>query len=146
MLIKLHIENSLIDSIVVTGLRNEIRNVRLKYHAYSDNGPAFTDNGVGTMVENLYSIKESNVIFPAKARKTFQITGAPFSYVNNTYHNVEIFCQTGTLADVQFKRPNENWVALNPGVPGKWMVRPGEEIKFGFTETPTLSYIETYER
>lgn len=140
------IENSLIDSIVVSGLSNEIRNVRLKYHAYSDDGPAFTDNGIGTIVENLYSIKESNVIIPMKNRKSFEVTGAPFIYVNNTYHNVEIFCQAGTLADVQFKRPNENWVALNPAVPGRWLVRPGEEIKFGFTETPSLSYIETYER
>lgn len=140
------IENSIADSIIVSGLSNEVRNVRLKYHAYSDNGEPFIDNGIGTIAENLYSIKTSSVVFPMKNRKNFSVTEAPFLYKNETCHNVEIYCQAGTLADVQFKRGAENWVALSPAVPGKWIVRPGEEIKFGFTETPSLSYIETYER
>lgn len=140
------IENSLIDSVLISGLSNEVRNVRFKYHAYSDDNEPFIDNGDGTIAENLYSIKTSSPIFPMKKRKSFEVGASPFTYKNETYHNVEIYAQAGNIADVQFKRGSENWVALNPGVPGKWVVRPGEEIKIGFTETPALSYIETYER
>lgn len=140
------IENCLIDSVLVGGLNNEIKNIRFKYHSYSDDGEAFTDNGIGTIVQNLFNIKTAKNIFPTKKRKAFTVNGSPFDYTNDTNHVVEIFMQTGKLADVQFKREGENWVALSPIVPNKWAVKPNETIRFGFTETPSLSYIETYER
>lgn len=140
------IENSLIDSIVVTGLSNEFKNIRLKYHAYSTSDNAFIDNGVGTIVENLYSIKESKVIFPMKKRQSLTVTETPYIYTNGTYHNVEIYAQSGTLTDVAMKRDGDNWVALPLTTPNKWIVRPNEQIRFGFTTIPSLSYIETYER
>lgn len=140
------IENSLIDSIVVSGLNNEVKNVRLKYHSYSDDGEAFTDNGIGTIVQNIFNIKAAKNIFPTKKRKSFTVPAGGLEYKNETNHIVEVYCQAGTIATVQMKRDGENWLALNPSVPAKWILRPDDTINITYSDTPALSYIETYER
>lgn len=140
------IENCLIDSVVVGGLNNEIKNVRFKYHSYSDDNEPFTDNGNGTIVQNLFNLKTNKNIFPTKARKSFTIQSGGLQYVNETNHNVEIYCTSGELTTVQIKRGNENWLALSKNVPNKWVVKPNETFNITYSGTPAISYIETYER
>ena len=140
------VENCLIDSMLVGGLNNEIRNVRFKYHAYSDTLEPFTDNGIGTIVQNLFNIKTAKNVYPKKARKSFSVPAGGLEYKNETEHIVEIYCAAGTLTTAQMKREGENWLALNTSVPNKWVLRPGETFNVTYTGTPALSYIETYER
>ena len=140
------IENCLIDSIIVGGLNNEVKNVRLKYHDYSDDSAAFTDNGTGTIVQNIFDIKHAVNIFPSKKRKALTVTESPFEYKNTTNHNVELFVIGGEIGDPQLIREGENGVLLPNVVPARWLCRPNETIRFTFTSAPNVSYIETYER
>lgn len=139
-------ENCLADDIVVGGLNNEIRNVRLKYHDYSNDEDGFIDNGTGTIVQNVFNIKKAKNIVPKKKRKALTVTGSPFTYTNDTYHTVEIYVQAGTIGDAQLIQEGDKGVLLSSAVPAKYVVRPNDQLRFTYTSTPEVSMIETYER
>lgn len=140
------IENCLIDAITISGLNNEVKNVRLKYHDYSDDEIGFVDNGIGTIATNIFNIKQAKNIFPKKKRKALTVSGSPFTYTNDTNHIVEVYVQAGTIGDAQLIQEGDKGVLLSPAVPAKYVVRPNDQLRFTYTATPEVSMIETYER
>lgn len=125
-------------SINVSGPNNRVEDVRVNYHGANDGGFINTgDNTIFSNVLDLFTGQYAKVVLGNRVAIT--VGASPFTWTNNNNYYVEVIMQSGTLSQVQGRRPgSSDWILPNTA-PNKYLVAPGDSLIFTYSVAPSIS-------
>jgi hypothetical protein len=119
-------------------IKNRVKDVTVNFWRTPHGG--FVDNGAATEWSGIFDSDGGKYVYPLKSRRSIQMTGSPFRYVNDTGQYVEIVIEGGSVTSIVQSRGADSW-SKPFASPTVHLLAPNDALQVTCSSPPRMSCV-----